>query len=197
LFDRQTDRLSQFHRPDKLAVAYGDRDVVIYENRDAFPRAWVAGQAVVVGPGESLARLAEGQFDPWRQVVLEDWPSDRRGVLGAPDDWARSASGPHGSVTVRARAANGGFLVLADPYYPGWRAFVDGGEVNILRANHLFRAVPLPPGEHEVRFVFEPSSLRAGALVTLLGAIAAVVLVAMSLRGRSPARPRHQPEITA
>jgi hypothetical protein len=196
LFDHQTDRLSQFHRPDKLAVAYRDRDVVIYENRDAFPRAWVAGQAVVVGPGESLARLAEGPFDPRRQVVLEGWPGDRVGVPGAPDDWARVASDPDGSVHVRARAANGGFLVLADPYYPGWRAFVDGVEVDIVRANYLFRAVPLPPGEHEVGFVYDPSSLRVGAVITLLGALAALVLVAMSLRGRSLARAGHEGEIT-
>ena len=59
--------------------------------------------------------------------------------------------------------------MLTDPYYPGWRAFVDGEETPILRADYLFRAIALPPGSHEVRFVFAPPSLQRGAILSAAG----------------------------
>jgi uncharacterized membrane protein YfhO len=51
-----------------------------------------------------------------------------------------------------------GYLVLNDPYHPWWRASVDGRDAPILRANVLFRAVPVPAGRHRVEFAFEPLS---------------------------------------
>jgi membrane protein YfhO len=61
-----------------------------------------------------------------------------------------------------------GLLVLADSYYPGWRAFVDDEEVAIRPVNHLFRGVPLPAGAHRVRFEYRPASFLAGAALSLL-----------------------------
>ena len=53
-------------------------------------------------------------------------------------------------------APQGGFLVLNDAWYPWWRAEVDGRSADILKANVLFRAVAVMPGQHRVRFRFEP-----------------------------------------
>jgi hypothetical protein len=80
---------------------------------------------------------------------------------------------------IEARAPAGGFLVLTDPFYPGWRAYVNGDETPILRADYLFRAVALPPGTHTVRFVFAPWSLERGITLSLagVGVAASAVLV--------------------
>jgi len=52
-------------------------------------------------------------------------------------------------------------------YYPaGWKAYVDGEEVPIYRANYLFRAVPVPAGEHTVTLRFEPESHRIGLIIS-------------------------------
>ena len=66
--------------------------------------------------------------------------------------------------------STGGILVLSDTYYPGWRAFVDGVERPILRANHVFRAVVVPTGAREVVFSYEPDSFRYGLLVSVAAA---------------------------
>ena len=69
-------------------------------------------------------------------------------------------------VTVRVTASQASVLVLADSYYPGWKAFVDGKETKILKANHFFRAVVLPKGAHRVEFVYDPWSFRLGWMIS-------------------------------
>ena len=68
------------------------------------------------------------------------------------------------------------FLVLSDTYFPGWRAYLDGKPVKIFRANYNFRAVSIPPGKHEVKFVYHPMSVKLGVLVTSLGIIGILVM---------------------
>jgi len=61
-------------------------------------------------------------------------------------------------------------LTFLDAWYPGWLAYVDDKEVPILRADEQFKAVVLPAGTHEVRFVFKPA-LTFTALVISLGTL--------------------------
>jgi hypothetical protein len=71
---------------------------------------------------------------------------------------------------------------LSSPDFdPNWHATVDGEEVPILRANHLFRAVRAETGRHEVRFYYRQRGLRAGLVISvatlaLLGALYAIEL---------------------
>ncbi len=82
-------------------------------------------------------------------------------------------------VKVRVASEAEGYLVLADSYYPGWRAWVDGEPATIERAFVALRAVAVPAGEHVVEFAFEPESWRIGAVVSLGAwlALAGAVLV--------------------
>jgi uncharacterized membrane protein YfhO len=83
-------------------------------------------------------------------------------------------------VIIEADLASEGYLILTDTYYPGWRAYVDGKESSIIRANLLFRAIRLSAGQHRVEFSYEPASLKLGAAVsavTLLGIVVGLWLV--------------------
>ncbi|MEA3339483.1 MAG: YfhO family protein [Chloroflexota bacterium] len=80
-------------------------------------------------------------------------------------------------VTIRAALDAPGYLVLADTYYPGWRAMVDGDPADILRANYSFRAVWLEAGEHVVEMTYRPTSALAGGAISL----AALVLLGVGL----------------
>jgi hypothetical protein len=80
------------------------------------------------------------------------------------------------------RSQGGGRFVLAEQYFPGWRAWVDGGEVPIERWRATLQAVEVPAGEHVVRFRFRSIGLRAGAAVTFLTLLA---LAALARRRRS------------
>jgi len=67
-------------------------------------------------------------------------------------------------------------LFLSDAYYPGWQATVDGKAEHIIRANDLFRAVAIPAGNHQVEFAYQPASFRWGMIISLLSAVALLVI---------------------
>jgi uncharacterized membrane protein YfhO len=79
------------------------------------------------------------------------------------------------SYTVQIAAP--GLLVVADAWYPGWRATVDGQPAEILRANLLYRAVALWPGRHEVVFEYAPQTWRIGMMIS--GAAALILIAAL------------------
>jgi len=59
-------------------------------------------------------------------------------------------------------------LFLSETYYPvGWKAFIDGKEIPIYRANYLFRAVVVPPGVHKLEMKFEPRGFYLGKNLSL------------------------------
>lgn len=67
-------------------------------------------------------------------------------------------------------------LVLADQWYPGWKAFVDGKEVAIERdeATGIFRQIAVPLGQHTVMFRYSPVSFRLGVYLACVAALICV-----------------------
>ena len=72
-----------------------------------------------------------------------------------------------------------GLAVFSEIWYPaGWKAFVDGNEVSVLRADYALRALMIEEGDHEVEFVFDPASFTVGRNISLASSIAILVLLA-------------------
>ena len=68
--------------------------------------------------------------------------------------------------------------VFSEIYYPaGWKAYVDGEEYPIFRANYILRAMKLPPGAHEVEFVYKPESITKGAFYSRISSGLLILLL--------------------
>jgi hypothetical protein len=89
-------------------------------------------------------------------------------------------------VVSAAVGPSGGYLNVLDSYDPSWTVEVDGTPAQLLRANALFRAVRLAPGEHEVRFAYRPTAVYAGLGIT--SATGAMLLLGCWAAGRRPRR---------
>jgi uncharacterized membrane protein YfhO len=85
---------------------------------------------------------------------------------------------------VSVDAPMGAWLVVADTWYPGWQAELDGVGVEIYKANYLFRAVYIPPGEHSVQFIYQPASFYLGSALSGLGLLVVIALGWVWLRRR-------------
>ena len=135
-------------------------DVKIYQNQAVLPRAFVVNQARVAGDEQqALEILRDPAFDPAQTAILDAGQElDGSGGRSQVDILAYEPE----EVRLRAQLDRPGYLVLTDAYYPGWVAEVDGQPAPISRADLYFRAVPLPAGDHQVTFRFEPASVRLG-----------------------------------
>jgi hypothetical protein len=165
-----------------------EAEPAIYRNDGALPEAYVVNEARVVEEDAArLGTLLDPGFEPRVEVVLEAAPlgfaaqveDSEKDMQGEAVVWREGAD----RVRVMVKVAEAGYLVLGDTYYPGWRATVDGEPVEILRANHAFRAVALEAGEHTVLFEYVPLSFRVGAWITLgAGLLLAATLALVWLR---------------
>ena len=126
-------------------------------------------------------RLREPTFDPDREILLLDAPDAIRPAIGETEEAPPALSDGRAAITretsrelvIETTTAADGFLLLADMFYPGWHAQVDGVDTPIYRANVSLRGIALPKGPHTVRFTYTPASFFRGLWISLiaLGAI--------------------------
>ena len=146
----------------------------VHVNPSFLPRARLVSGAVVVGDDDAALELMRSEeFPRDRAVVLASGPT--RKPAEGPAGTAAIALDQPDRVRVEVQPAVEGWLVLGDSHFPGWRAFVDGEERPITRANVAFRAVAVRPGDRQVEFRYEPLSFRAGRVLAI--ACAAVLLL--------------------
>jgi hypothetical protein len=163
---------------------------LVYEDPAALPRAYVVGSARVTEPGGALEIMRSPEFDPRREAILHEAPP--LALANGPVEGAARITGRRPDEVRLAVTADGpALVVLAENYYPGWEAWVNGEPAPVLLANHTFRAVAVPPGEHEVVFRFRPRGLFIGFWIYALGMLALAVggAVLTVRRRRSP--PEH------
>jgi hypothetical protein len=144
----------------------------------ALPRAYLVSRYEIATPADALHRFIAADFDYEHGVLLEEDPGMVMDDAGAPREPAEIVSYAPERAVIRTRASGPRLLVVSDTHFPGWKAFVDGTEAKILRANYLFRAIALPAGSHEVVFEYRPGSLRAGLGVSAVGLTLFIAVVA-------------------
>jgi hypothetical protein len=158
---------------DSTFVPIFDEDprVDIYLNTNAMPRVSLVYSATIVPDGETaFGAIHAAGFDPASHVVAEGLTLPI-GTAGDPSGEANLFYLHYApeSFTVVARTPAPAYLVFSEVWYPGWRAWVDGVEAPIFRANFAFRGVVLPEaGEHVVVMRFDPWRWKAGLGLTVL-----------------------------
>ena len=166
-------------------VASGEH-LFIYENPRACPRVFLVDSVAVMPPDEALRALAAGGFDPARAVILAEEPSPR--PASAAGSSARIVSYGANEIRVRARIERACVLVASEIWYPEWTAEVDGAPARILPADYCLRAIPLGPGEHDVRMRIVSPALRSSLAVSIVSLV--VALAAPAAAGIASARKR-------
>jgi uncharacterized membrane protein YfhO len=77
-------------------------------------------------------------------------------------------------------------VVIAQSYYPAWKARVDGRPARIWRANYAFQAIEVPGGRHRIQVAYEDNWLRTGAVLSVLGLLTCAGLWAAGRRQDIP-----------
>lgn len=154
----------------KLATVAAD-GVGIYRNLDAAPRAQVVFDATKVGSeSDAIAQMSAASFDPMTEAVVEagsvtQVPSHQLAPVPASIEMYQDDE-----VVIRTTTSAPGTLVLADAFYPGWVADLDGKPAPIYATDLALRGVIVPAGTHTIVMRYEPASVVLGALGVPAGA---------------------------
>jgi hypothetical protein len=168
-----------------LQPVYDEGEVRVYQIGDPLPRAWVVHSVVSADDDGAIDLLNAESFDPRAVAVV---PPDglaladalAAGSGGAGTVWssARVVEASPGRLMLDVSASSNGLLVISQPFYPGWRARVDGRDASISRVDSLLQGVPVTAGDHQVELTYHLSWLPG--LVTLLalaGCMAGLLLL--------------------
>jgi len=155
-------------------------DLILYRHVDPVPRIYAAADIIVVDNARlsSLNKVSETSFDPLRTSIVSvpedmvftgsssDMPLDYEAELIAyePD-----------SLLARVDLSEPAMVVIAEPYYPGWQATIDGEATDIWRVNHALRGVWVEEGQHQIEMVYDPESFHIGARISL-GTLSALLI---------------------
>jgi hypothetical protein len=137
------------------------------ERKTALP--WVtAGQQPVFADAPAIYEgLGSPQFDPRRMVYL---PAEVRpqvsATRGSAAEIVSSRFWPQ-RVEVEVRAPESALVVLAQAYFPAWRAFVDGKPAVLWPANLAFQAVEVPSGSHRVVLIYRDQAFYIGVALSV------------------------------
>jgi hypothetical protein len=143
------------------------------------PRAILVPEAVAIPASRAVAAALDPAFDPRRVALLEANASlapDARWI--AKEAAVRLVSSESGRIELDASAPAPAVLVLFISFERGWRAWIDGSETPVYRADAAFLGIPVPAGRHRVRFEYRPRGLREGLALGaagLLGLLLAAV----------------------
>lgn len=152
---------------------------VVNEFTQALPRAYFVDSVAVMKTIDGLNLIKNNQMDPKHFAFVEESLNVK---ADKPDTSAsvRITGYEDEHITIDARATGNNFLFLGDTYFPnGWKAMVDGKETKIYRANHGFRGIIVPAGEHKVEFRFHPESFFISQKIALV--LSSLVLAAFLL----------------
>lgn len=150
------------------------------------PRARVVGDAVVVPEEEVLDVVLgnhETSYDPFRQTVLAEEPPVEFGPEAATGSVRWLERSPN-RIGLEVESTGPALLVLSENWFPGWKATVNGAEVEVLRADYNLRAVPIGAGSQEVIFRYQSEQLRTSLIITLICSLLLISSAGWSLGSR-------------
>jgi hypothetical protein len=188
LLKAQRDRRLDLYGVAAIVSRRGDYMVAAFRGAP-FPKTWFCEEAEFMASTEMIHRIDAPDLDLRQTVLLE--PKSKSLVESSPNTGlinvvqirndgqkiVNVVSYKDNEVQLRVKSLVPGWVVINDHYAPGWNCTVNGREVDILRANCIFRAVPVPAGEHVIRYWFWPQALTVGLIIGGIAVTTAAILI--------------------
>ncbi|MFH1338773.1 MAG: hypothetical protein ABIH40_02885 [Candidatus Omnitrophota bacterium] len=169
-----------------LRMVFEGKYVGVWENAWCLPRVYIVHRAKVIkGSDETvLNAVLSDDFRPSETVILERdarLSAELEGSAQARNEKAGFIKYAYNEVVIRAELKGGGYLVLSDVNYPGWKASVlnlstgEERQADIFYANYIFRCIPLEKGNYLIRFSFRPVSFFVGSFISVLTILSVIL----------------------
>jgi hypothetical protein len=115
----------------------------------------------------SLPRLLDKSFNPRTTVYLPEEAKPHVNVTNQTEARILAERVKSHEIEADIEAAAPSLVVVSQSDYRPWRAFVDGHQTPVWRANFAFQAVQVPTGRHTVRLVYKDRWFERGCVISL------------------------------
>lgn len=148
-------------------------------NPAAFGNAWfVSNVSWVNTPNEEIEAIGDADL---KAVAFMDtcWRSKVKGevAMTQPASIELTNYANPANLFYESNSAENGLAVFSEVYYKTWRAFIDGEEVPVLRANYILRAIEIPAGKHQIEFRCKDELLVKSQIVSVVSSIIVVLIL--------------------
>ena len=152
-------------------------------NPEAFGNAWfVQNIDWVNNPNEEIAAI--GNIDLLQRAVIDTcWRtkvSDGLAMTQPASIRLTNYANP-GNLFYESESSEDGLAVFSEVYYKTWKAFIDGKEVPVVRANYILRAIEVPAGKHTIEFRCEDDLLLDTQIVSTIASCLVVLVIILLL----------------
>jgi len=156
----------------------------IQRRSSALGNAWFVNNVKFVNSNQAEMD-ALSTFDPKKEAIVNEGLKAQFGdrTIGQPNNGEIKLLSYHpDTLKYEYSAGNNVFAVFSEIFYDkGWKAFVDGEEVPIIRTDYLLRGLALPGGNHKVEFIFAPESMKISNIISLIASIVLVIGLGISI----------------
>jgi hypothetical protein len=155
---------------ERFVLAFDDLSVAILESKSVLPRAFmVYDWEVIKEDGKIISSLLDENYPFENKIILESDPGlvSRDYSEKQTDNKVQYVNITEQSSEINVESEKEGILFVSEAWFPGWKAYVDDAQVDIMRADFMFRAIIIPEGEHNVRFIYDPYSFKIGLYISI------------------------------
>ena len=150
-------------------------------NPAAFGNAWFVKNVTWVNtPNEEIEAIADADL---KAVAFIDtcWRSKIQGEIAmtqlAKIELTNYAN--PGNLFYESESTEAGLAVFSEVYYKTWRAFIDGEEVPVIRANYILRAIEVPAGKHTIEFRCKDELFSRMQVVSIVASALILLVIAL------------------
>ena len=178
----------QAELPDWEEVFAGAEGIKVFRNPHPLARARSVHQVEAVRTASLLTgRIEDPAFDAGTTALLVGSEAPILQQCEGGDQVKIAAYAPN-RVRIQTAMRCRGMVVLADTWFPGWEASIEGRPARIWEVYGGLRGVVVDAGRHEVDFKYRPTSVYGGAALSAAGLLTTLVLIAVP-RARARACP--------
>ena len=147
----------------------------IYENKLIPRRFFITDSYKNATSIPSILEIYNSEdFDPENQLIIED--TSYKNNINTKNWSVKTIRETSTEIELDVSLRGDGFLVSADTYYPGWKAYVNDKEVSLMPANINKRAIFLKNGDQKVKMIYKPSSYKHGQIISSISLMLLTVL---------------------
>lgn len=171
-FTPEGDSPFQFEPGKRFKKVFEDKTVMVYEDKLFYPRALLIYDFVIADTPTKMLSYLNSKIDFTKTVILEkpiNISQTGTGIVELISD------NPLKKV-MRVETDKPGVLFIAENYFPGWKAYINGSDSEILRANYTFMALVVPSGKSEIDLIYQPKSFSLGARISGISFLGLLVM---------------------